>query len=166
MPHVEILLREDVDHLGHRGQIVRVRAGYARNYLLPHQLAVIATSANAKMIDQQRAALARREVREREQASRLAEQLQSVTLEFERKVGEQGILYGSVTSLDIAEALKGKGFEVERRRLHLPSPIKEPGAYDVQVKLHREVTLNVKVIVRAEGESMRPADEPATERPD
>ena len=151
MPHVEILLREDVDHLGPRGQIVRVKAGYARNYLLPRHLAVLATSANAKLIDQHRAALSRREARERDQASKLADQLRTATLEFERKVGEQGILYGSVTSMDIAEALKAKGFDVERRRIHLPNPIKEPGEYDVHIKLHREITLDVKVIVRNEG---------------
>lgn len=152
MPHVEILLREDVESLGHRGQIVRVKAGFARNYLLPRKMAVIATPANAKLIEQQRAALARRETRERDQAAKLAEQLRSTTLEFERKVGEQGILYGSVTSLDLAEALSARGFEVERRRIQLASPIKEPGEYQVHVKLHREVTLDVKVIVRGEGE--------------
>lgn len=152
MPQVEILLREDVDHLGHRGQIVRVKPGYARNYLLPRKLAVIATSANAKLIEQQRAALSRKEARERDQANTLAEQLRSITLTFERKVGDQGILYGSVTSIDIVEALKQNGFGVERRKIHLPNPIKEPGEYDVQVKLHREVALEVKVIVRSEGE--------------
>ena len=159
MPHVEILLREDVENLGHRGQIVRVKSGYARNYLLPRKMAVIATAANTKMIQQQRAALARRESREREHADKLAEQLKSVTLEFDRKVGEQGILYGSVTSLDIAEALRAKGIEVERRKIHLSNPIKEPGAFDVPVKLHREVMLDVKVIVRGEGEQKVPKSE-------
>ncbi|MBI4467891.1 MAG: 50S ribosomal protein L9 [Acidobacteria bacterium] len=159
MPHVEILLREDIEHLGYRGQIVRVKSGYARNFLLPRKLAVIATAANAKMIEQQREALSRREARERDQASQLADRLRTVTLEFERKLGEQGVFYGSVTTLDIAEALKAKGYEVERRKIHLSSPIKEPGEYDVQVKLHREVTLNVKTIARGEGGDAPPAAE-------
>lgn len=164
MPNVEILLREDIEHLGNRGQIVRVKAGYARNYLLPRKLAVLATAANAKMIEQQKDALARREQRERSHAAQLADQMSSVTLVFERKMGEQGVFYGSVTSLDIAEGLKGKGFEVERRKIHLASPIKEPGEYNVQVKLHREVSLEVKTVVRAEGgvpEAPAPVGPPA-----
>lgn len=151
MPHLEVLLREDVDKLGHRGQIVRVKSGYARNYLLPRKLAVMATAASAKMIEQHRSALARRETREWDQATKLADQLTSITLEFDRKVGEHGLLYGSVTSIDIAEAIKEKGLDVERRRIHLASPIKEPGEFSVPVKLHREVTRSIKVIVRPEG---------------
>ena len=119
MAHTKILLREDVDDLGARGEIVRVRAGYARNYLLPRKLAVEATSSNVKQIEQERAALLKREATERTSAEAQAEQMGSVILNFERKAGEQGALYGSVTSMDIAEALKERGYEVDRHRIHL-----------------------------------------------
>src|SRR2546427_6403871 len=116
MAHTKILLREDVDDLGARGEIVRVRAGYARNYLLPRKLAVEATSSNVKQIEQERAALLKREAKERTTAEAQAEQMGSVILNFERKAGEQGALYGSVTSMGITEALKERGYEGGRHR--------------------------------------------------
>jgi len=151
MAHTNVLLREDVDDLGARGEIVRVRAGYARNYLLPRKLAVEATASNVKQIEQERKALMKREAQERATADLQAERLRSLSLTFERKVGEHGLLYGSVTSMDIAEALRERGYEIDRRRISLREAIKETGDYTVPVRLHREVTVDIPVIVTGEG---------------
>lgn len=151
MAHMDVLLCEDVDNLGQRGQVVRVRAGYGRNYLLPQKLAIKATSGNKRMIDEQRRILAKREDTERVSAQSEAEKLQGLELRFERRVGEHGILFGSVTALDIAEALKERGITVERRRISLREHIKEVGDFDVTIKLHRDVSPSVKVLVRKEG---------------
>jgi len=164
MATIEVLLREDVVNLGHRGQIVRVKSGYARNYLLPRKLAMVATSANLKGIEQERKALLKREVTERHVARTLAERLQGVTLEFERKASEQGVFYGSVTTHDIAHALAEQGLEIERRKLHLESPIKQPGTYSVSVKLYRDVVIDIPVTVQREGEPEMTEDQ-AVEAP-
>ena len=152
MAHTKVLLREDVDDLGARGEIVRVRAGYARNYLLPRNLAVEATAGNVKGIEAERAALLKKEAKERATAEGQGQQMNSLVLEFKRKAGEQGALYGSVTSMDVAEALKDKGYEIDRHRIHLREPLKRIGDYTVPVRLHREVTIELKVKVQAEGE--------------
>jgi large subunit ribosomal protein L9 len=152
MAHTKILLREDVDDLGARGEIVRVRAGYARNYLLPRKLAVEATSSNVKQIEQERAALLKKEANERTSAEGQAEQISKLVLEFKRKAGEQGALYGSVTSMDIAEELKQRGYEIDRHRIHLREPIKRLGEVAVPVRLHREVSIDLQVKVVPEGE--------------
>jgi large subunit ribosomal protein L9 len=154
MAHTKILLREDVDDLGARGEIVRVRAGYARNYLLPRKLAVQATSSNVKQIEQERAALLKKEANERATAEGQGEQIGKLVLEFKRKSGEQGALYGSVTSMDIAEALKERGYEIDRHRLHLREPIKRLGDFTVPLRLHREVTIELQVKVASEGETI------------
>jgi len=146
MAHTKILLREDVDDLGARGEIVRVRAGYARNYLLPRRLAVEATASNVKQIEQERAALLKKEASEKASAEARAEQMRSVVLNFERKAGEQGALYGSVTSMDIAEALQERGYEVDRHRIHLREPLKRLGDFTVPLRLHREVTIDLVTI--------------------
>ena len=150
MAMMEILLREDVDNLGARGEVVKVRAGYGRNYLLPRGLAVQATASNVKQIEMQRRSLLKKAAEVKAQADQQAELLKEVTLEFSRKVGEHGLLYGSVTSMDIAEAFAAKGFEIERKKITLKDPIKETGEYEVPVKLHREVTTNIKVVVKDE----------------
>jgi large subunit ribosomal protein L9 len=152
MAHTKVLLREDVDDLGARGEIVRVRAGYARNYLLPRKLAVQATASNVKQIDQERAALLRKEAKERATADTQSDRLKTLVLEFKRKAGEQGALYGSVTSMDIAEELHEKGYEIDRHRIHLREPLKRLGEFTVPVRLHREVTVELQVKVSAEGE--------------
>jgi len=152
MAHTKVLLREDVDDLGARGEIVRVRAGYARNYLLPRKLAVEATTGNVKGIEQERAALLKKEAKERATAEAQSQQMSSIELEFRRKAGEQGALYGSVTSMDLAEELKNRGYEIERHRIHLREPLKRVGEYTVPVRLHREVTIDLKVKVSPEGE--------------
>jgi large subunit ribosomal protein L9 len=152
MPLMELLLKEDVDNLGVRGDLVKVKPGYGRNYLLPRGLAVQATPGNKKQIELQRRNLLKKEATERDTATQQADLLKEVTLEFARKVGEHGILYGSVTSMDIAEAFASKGYEVDRRRILLKDPIKEPGEFEVPIKLHREVTTHVKIVVRNEEE--------------
>ncbi|HEU0185579.1 MAG TPA: 50S ribosomal protein L9 [Blastocatellia bacterium] len=149
---MELLLKEDVDNLGARGDLVKVKPGYGRNYLLPRGLAIQATPGNKKQIELQRKALLKKEAVERDTATQQADLLKGVVLEFSRKVGEHGILYGSVTSMDIAEALASKGYEIDRRRILLRDPIKEPGEFEAPVKLHREVTTNIKVVVRKEAE--------------
>ena len=151
MAHTQVLLREDIDNLGARGEIVRVKAGYARNYLLPRNLAVEATANNVRQIEGEKAALAKREAKERGTAELQASQLQKLMLKFERKVGEAGVLYGSVTSMDIAHELKEQGYEVDRRKIVLREPIKRFGNYTVPVRLHREVTVELPVQVLGEG---------------
>ncbi|HYE76294.1 MAG TPA: 50S ribosomal protein L9 [Blastocatellia bacterium] len=149
---MEVLLREDVDNLGARGDVVKVRAGYGRNYLLPQGLAVQATPSNVKQIEMQRKALLKKAAAEKSSAEGQAALIKEITLTFDRKVGEHGILFGSVTSMDIAEALAAKGYEIDRKRINLADTIKEVGEYEVPVKLHREVTATIKVVVRKEGE--------------
>jgi large subunit ribosomal protein L9 len=163
MAHMDVLLKEDVDNLGHRGQVVRVRAGYGRNYLLPQGLAIEASAGNKRMVEEERRILAKREEREHEAARSEFDKLNGLELRFYRRVGEHGLLYGSVTALDVAEALKALGYDIERRRIGLRDHIKEVGEYDVVIKLHRDVIPTVKVKVLKEGEEERPAGEATTE---
>jgi large subunit ribosomal protein L9 len=151
MAHTQVLLREDIDNLGARGEIVRVKAGYARNYLLPRNLAVEATANNVRQIEGEKAALAKREAKERSTAELQASHLQKLQLKFERKVGEAGVLYGSVTSMDIAHELKDQGYEIDRRKIALREPIKRFGNYTVPVRLHRDVTVELPLQVLGEG---------------
>lgn len=151
MANTTILLREDIDHVGGRGEIVKVKAGFARNYLLPQGFATLATKGNVKQIEQERGSLLKKAAIERATAEAQAEQMSTITLNFERLAGEQGTLFGSVTSMDIAEALNAKGYEIDRRKIALKDAIKETGEYTVDVKLHREVTLTVPFTVVAEG---------------
>ena len=151
MATTTVLLREDVDNLGARGEIVKVKAGFARNYLLPRKLAVEATAGNVRQIEAERGALLKKEARDRASAEGQASLLGGVRLNFERKVGEHGLLYGSVTAMHIADALKEKGYEIDRRRIHLPEPIKQTGDFNVSVRLHREVSVDIPVTVAGEG---------------
>lgn len=154
MANTTVLLREDLEHVGGRGEIVKVKAGFARNYLLPQGIASLATKGNVKQIEQERAALLKKASIEKATAEAQREQMQSLALTFQRKMGEQGHLFGSVTSMDIAEALQAKGYEIDRRKIVLKDAIKETGEYTVNVKLHREVTLTVPVTVTGEGGEM------------
>src|SRR5205085_10694304 len=147
MANTTILLREDIDTLGGRGEIVKVKAGYARNYLLPQGLATLASKGNVKQIEGERAALLKRAAVEKSTADAQREQMESITLNFERKAGEHGTLFGSVTSMDIADELKRMGYEIDRKRISLRDAIKETGEYIVNVRLHREVVLQLPVIV-------------------
>jgi large subunit ribosomal protein L9 len=144
---IEVILKEHVEHLGSRGQIVKVADGYARNYLFPRKLALAVTAENKRQIERERAKAEAREAEERQVADALAQRLEALELEIARRVGEQDTLYGSVTSADIAEALQAKDFTVDRRRIQLPEPIKTIGEHTVPVKLHRDVTAQLKVKV-------------------
>ena len=166
MSQTKVLLREDVDNLGARGEIVRVKAGYARNYLLPRKLAVQATAGNVKQIEAERGALMKREARERGTAEQQAEQVRNARLNFTRKVGEHGVLYGSVTSMDITEALREQGYEIDRRRVQLREPIKETGEFTVNVKLHRDIIVEVPVTVTGEGGATTAGDASAAAAPE
>jgi large subunit ribosomal protein L9 len=157
---MEVILKEDVANLGHRGDVVKVADGYGRNFLLPRKLALQATAANKAVIEQMKAAAARRSATEKVQAEALSAQLEPVVLTFTRKSGESGHLFGSVTSADIASELAAKGFEIDRRKIVLGDAIKSLGNHEVSVKLHREVTAHVKVKVIGDA-----TEEAATETP-
>ncbi|MFZ0392362.1 MAG: 50S ribosomal protein L9 [Terracidiphilus sp.] len=147
---MEVILKEDVVNLGHRGEVVKVADGYGRNFLLPRKLAMEATSANRAVIEQMKAAAARRSATEKAQAEELVTKLAPVVLAFTRKSGESGQLFGSVTSADIAAELGTRGFEIDRRKIQLNEPLKALGNFDVPVRLHREVTAHIKVKVLGE----------------
>lgn len=147
---MQIILQEDVEKLGTRGQLVEVAEGYARNFLLPRKLGLEATAGNLKRLEKMRANFAKKEATEKAAAQQQGELLAAVSLEFTRKAGENDQLFGSVTSADIAEALAAKGFEIDKKRIVLAEPIKIMGEYEVAVKLHREVSANVKVAVKKE----------------
>jgi len=148
---MEVILREHVDNLGRRGEVVKVADGYARNYLLPRKLALLVTEGNKQQIERERGKFEAKEQEEKKLAEAVVARMANLEVEIARKVGETEALYGSVTSGDIAEALGRKGFDIDKRKLHLPEPIKKLGAFDVPLKLHREVTTQVKVKVVAEG---------------
>jgi len=148
---MEVILKEDVEKLGHRGDIVKVAEGFGRNFLLPRKLAIEASKANKAVIEQMKAAAVRKSAKEKTGAEALAEQLNDVQLTFERKTGEKDHLFGSVTSSDVATALEAKGFKIDRRKVHLDDPLKSLGEFHVPVKLHRDVTAHIKVTVNREG---------------
>jgi large subunit ribosomal protein L9 len=147
---MEVILREHVDNLGRRGDIVKVAEGYARNFLLPRKLALAVTEANKRQIERERHAAEARDLEEKAQADAYAQRLNDLDIEIARRVGENETLYGSVTSADIAHALQARGFEIEKRKIHLPEPLKALGQVTVPVKVHRDVTAQVKVKVVAE----------------
>ncbi len=147
---MEVILKEDVAKLGSRGDVVKVADGYGRTYLLPRKLAIEATRGNKAVIDQMKQAAVRRSARDKADAEALAQQFQGVTVNFTRKAGEKEHLFGSVTSSDIAEALEAKGFTVDRRKIQLQEPLKQVGEFSVPVRLYKDVTANVKVVVEKE----------------
>jgi len=147
---MEVILKEDVNNLGHRGDVVKVAAGYGRNYLLPQNLAMEANPANKAVIEQMKNAAVRRSAKEKTEAEALVAQLDAIALDFTRKTGENDHLFGSVTSSDIAQQLEAKGFNIDRRKIHLDEPLKSLGDFLVPVRLHREVTAHVKVVIQAE----------------
>jgi large subunit ribosomal protein L9 len=147
---MEVILRQDIENLGSRGEIVNVAPGYARNFLLPKRLAMAATDANRKIIEQERQAHVRREAKLKTESEDLAKLLQGVTVTITQKAGENAQLFGSVTAKDIAEALEKRNFSVDRRKVHLEEPIKQLGQYRVPIRLHREVTTEIGVHVLKE----------------
>jgi large subunit ribosomal protein L9 len=144
---MEVILREHVDNLGRRGDVVKVADGYARNYLLPRKLALAVTEPNKRQIERERKVAEVREMEEKSAAEAVAQRLGQLEIEIPRRVGENDTLYGSVTSADIAHALTGKGFEIEKKRIQLGEPLKALGESIVPIRIHREVTAQVKVRV-------------------
>ncbi len=155
---MEVILREHVDNLGRRGDIVKVADGYARNYLLPRKLALLATDGNKKVIDRERVKFEAKEAEEKKVAEAIGDRINNIDVEISRKVGETEALYGSVTTADIADALHAKGLDIDRRKIVLQEPIKRLGEFEVPVKLHRDVQTHIKVRVVAEGQ---PSDKAA-----
>jgi large subunit ribosomal protein L9 len=160
---MEVILKEDVVNLGHRGEVVKVAEGYGRNFLLPRKLAMQATAANKAVVEQMKSSAARRYASEKAQAEELAAKLAPVALDFTRKSGEAGHLFGSVTSADIATALEAKGFEIDRRKIQLDEPLKTVGDFNVAIKLYRDVTAQIKVTVAAEAGEEAAAEAPVAE---
>jgi large subunit ribosomal protein L9 len=144
---MEVILREDIDKLGHRGQVVKVAAGYARNFLLPKRLAVAANDSNKKIVEQERGAALRRDAKETADATDLGKMISGVTVTFTQKAGENDQLFGSVTAKDIAEALEKQNYTIERRKIQLDEPIKTLGERKVPIRLHRDVTAEITVNV-------------------
>jgi large subunit ribosomal protein L9 len=147
---MEVILREHVDNLGRRGDVVKVAEGYARNYLLPRKLALAVTEGNKRQIEREKKVAEVKDAEEKQQADAVAARIAQTELEIARRVGENDTLYGSVTSADIAHALEAKGFSVEKRRITLPEPLKSLGEFTVPIKIHRDVTAQVKVKVVAD----------------
>ena len=147
---MEVILREDLEKVGTRGSVVKVADGYARNFLLPKRLAVLATAANKKIVEQEREAYLRREVKAKSEAEDLGRLMSGVTVTFRHRVGENNQLFGSVTAKDIADALELQKFHIERRKVQLDEPIRTLGEHEVGLRLHRDVTTPIKVIVEAE----------------
>jgi large subunit ribosomal protein L9 len=150
---MEVILREHVDNLGRRGDVVKVAAGYARNYLLPRKIALPVTQASRRQIEREREQAEARDAEERSAADALAQRIAALDISIARRVGENQTMYGSVTSADIAQALAARGFEVEKRKIHLPEAIKSLGEHTVPVKIHRDVIAEVKVKVVSERSS-------------
>jgi large subunit ribosomal protein L9 len=147
---MEVILKEDVNKLGHRGDVVKVADGYGRNYLLPGKLAIEATPANKAVIEQMKGSAIRRLAKEKVLAEELVKKLEAVELVFERKVGENDHLFGSVTSGDIVHQLEEKGYTIDRRKISLEEPLRSLGEFHVPIKLHREVTSHIKVTIKGE----------------
>ena len=147
---MEVILKEDVPKLGNRGEVVKVAEGYGRNFLLPKKLAIEATKANKAVVEQMKAAAVRRSANEKSEAEELAKQFDGVEVRFQRKAGENDQLFGSVTSGDIAEALEKKSFHIDRRKVQLREPLKTIGEFTIAVKLHRDVTTHLKVVIEKE----------------
>jgi large subunit ribosomal protein L9 len=147
---MKLILREDVDNLGKSGDLVSVKDGFGRNYLLPRKMAVLASEQNIRQLEHERAVLTARDAKRKSGAEEQAKKVGAVSITLKRKVGEQDKLFGSVTALDIAEALAAGGQKLDRRMIHLPEPLRTVGTHEVEIKLHRDVTAKVKVVIQAE----------------
>ncbi len=147
---MEVILKEDVAKLGSRGDVVKVAEGYGRNYLLPRKLAIQATASNKQVIDQMKAAAVRRSAKEKAQAEELSKQFDGLSVSFQRKAGEHDQLFGSVTATDLADALEKKGFNVDRRKIQLHEALRTLGEFTVPIKLHKDVTTHLKVMIEKE----------------
>lgn len=149
---MKVILKQDIENLGRIGDIVKVAPGYGRNFLIPRKLAVIATPGNVNAVEVERVAQAKRDHRDKEAASLVAREIVKLTVSIRRKTGEEGALYGSVTALDIAEFLTAHNIDIDKRKIQLDEPIKAVGEYQVPVRLHRDVTVPIRVVVEPEQE--------------
>ncbi|MCP3100003.1 50S ribosomal protein L9 [Myxococcus sp. K15C18031901] len=147
---MKVILREDIENLGKSGELVTVKDGFGRNYLLPRKKAVLASEQNLRQLEHEKAVITARNAKQKGAAEEQAKKVGSIKVVIKRKVGEQDKLFGSVTALDIAEAVAAQGQGIDRRSIHLPEPIKTLGSFDVELRLHREVTAKIKVEVAAE----------------
>jgi large subunit ribosomal protein L9 len=147
---MKVILTKDLDNLGRAGALVEVKPGYGRNYLLPRNLAVLATAKNIRQLEHQKAGILSRAAKEKQNMGAMAQKLSAIEVKLSRKVGEQNKLFGSVTSKDIHEQLVAQGYEVQRKQIHLPEPLKEVGTHEVEVKLHAEVSAKIKVTIAPE----------------
>ena len=147
---MKVILTKDMDNLGKAGALVEVKPGYGRNYLLPRQLAVQATAKNVRQLDHAKSGIMARAAKEKTNAEGMAKKLGAIELKFTRKVGDQNKLFGSVTSKDVHEQLQAQGYQIDRKQVHLPEPLKELGTHEVAVKLHSDVSAKIKVTVAAE----------------
>jgi large subunit ribosomal protein L9 len=150
---MKVILKQDVDKLGKAGDVVKVATGYGRNYLVPMKIAIEATPGNLKITDIERLAAARRDQRDKESATLLAKEIVKLRITIRKKVGEGGILYGSVTALDIADFLGAHKIEIDKRKIQLDEPIKSIGDYQIPIRLHKEVTVPVRIAVEEEPEA-------------
>ena len=150
---MEVILRETIDNLGRAGQVVKVADGYARNYLLPKKLAYLVTPGNLKVIEAERQSLLRKEAKQKDDAEKLQQTLDNVEIMIRRKVGEHDVLYGSVTNSDVADALEQKGFQVEKRKIHMDDHIKSVGEFSIPIRLFKDVTAHIKLKVEPETEA-------------
>ena len=147
---MKVILTKDMDNLGKAGALVEVKTGYGRNYLLPRQLAVLATAKNIRQLEHQKSGILARASKEKQNMTQMAQKLSAIEVKFTRKTGAENKLFGSVTNKDIHEQLAAQGYQIERKQIHLPEPLKEVGTHEVQVKLHSEVSAKIKVTVAAE----------------
>ena len=147
---MKVILTKDLDNLGKAGALVEVKTGYGRNYLLPRQLAVLATAKNIRQLEHQKSGILARASKEKQNMTQMAQKLSAIEVKFTRKTGAENKLFGSVTNKDIHEQLAAQGYEIDRKQVHLPEPLKEIGTHEVEVKLHPEVTAKVKVTIAAE----------------
>lgn len=160
---MNVILTQDVEKLGQAGEVVKVKDGYGRNYLLPRGLALLATEGRVRELEHKRRVVEDKVRKEVAGHELVAKQLQGVALDFEVKVGEEGKLFGSVTNADVASRLEERGFTVERRKIQLAEPVKQVGEYEVTVRLHREVSAQIKLNVFGDGTPPEPVEEPAEE---
>jgi len=150
---MKVILKQDVDKLGKAGDIVKVAPGYGRNYLVPSKIAIEATPGNIKVMEIEKLALARRDQRDKTAAGLVAREIVKLTVNIKRKTGEGGALYGSVTAIDVADFLSAHKIEVDKRKIQLDEPIKSIGEFQVPIRLHREVTVPIRIVVEAEAEA-------------
>src|SRR5882672_6738410 len=149
MAHVQVILKQDVEKIGRAGDLVRVKPGFARNYLLPRGFAAVATSENVRQVEHERRIAVALADKQRKLAEGSAAQIEGLVVEIAMQVGEGDRLYGSVTSRDVAQALASKGIDIDRKKLHLPDAIKALGEYTISAKLGQEVTASFKLVVRS-----------------